>query len=140
MRTPQLTPRSLPPWLGRVPAGLAWSSPKVKDRRRTYVCLATIGQAHTCTDSGLAMQNILLGAVEKGLGAASSGSVQRKKLNEILNIARTLRNPVRPCSGRTRGSVVIEEIGPGGDGNTGETRRPVHQVAEARLGDVILAE
>jgi len=86
------------------------------------------------------MQNILLGAVEKGLGGCIVGSVQRKKLNEILNVPAPYEIQFVLALGEPVEAVVIEEIGPGGDVKYWRDAQAVHHVPKRRLGDVILAE
>jgi nitroreductase len=86
------------------------------------------------------MQNILLGAVEKGLGGCIIGSVQRKKLNEILNVPEPYEIQFFIALGEPVEKVVVEEIGPDGDVKYWRDAQAVHHVPKRRLEDLILAE
>lgn len=86
------------------------------------------------------MQNILLGAVELGLGGCILGSVQRGKLRELLEIPERYEIQWVVALGKPVETVVVEEIGPDGDVKYWRDAQAVHHVPKRRLEDLILAE
>jgi nitroreductase len=126
-------------WAGYLPD---WPGPVEGERPAGYIVVLGDPAAgpYLAVDSGLAMQNILLGAVEKGLGGCILGSVQRKKLSEILNIPEPYEIQFVLALGEPVETVVIEEIGPGGDVKYWRDAQAVHHVPKRRLDDLILAE
>ena len=126
-------------WAGYLPD---WPGPVEGERPAAYIVVLGDPSAgpYLAIDSGLAMQNILLGAVEKGLGGCIVGSVQRKKLNEILNVPAPYEIQFVLALGEPVETVVIEEIGPNGDVKYWRDAQAVHHVPKRRLGDVILGE
>jgi nitroreductase len=126
-------------WAGYLPD---WPGPIEGERPAAYVIVLGDPSAspYLAVDSGLAMQNILLGAVEKGLGGCIIGSVQRKRLNKILNISEPYEIQFVLALGEPVETVVVEEIGPGGDVKYWRDADAVHHVPKRRLDDLILAE
>jgi len=126
-------------WAGYLPD---WPGPVEGERPAAYIVV--VGDPSTgpyiSVDSGLAIQNILLGAVEKGLGGCIIASVQRKKLREILDIPEPYEIQFVVALGKPVETVVIEEIGPDGDVKYWRDAQAVHHVPKRRLGDLILAE
>jgi nitroreductase len=126
-------------WAGYLPD---WPGPVEGERPAAYIVVLGDPSAgpYLAVDSGLAMQNILLGAVEKGLGGCIVGSVQRKKLGEILMIPEPYEIQFVLALGEPVETVVVEEIGPGGDVKYWRDAQAVHHVPKRRLDDLILAE
>lgn len=126
-------------WAGYLPD---WPGPTEGERPAAYIVV--VGNPATSSfipvDTGLAMQNILLGAVEKGLGGCILGSVQRKKLCEILNIPEPYEIQFVVALGTPLERVVIEEIGRDGDVKYWRDADAVHHVPKRRLEDLILIE
>jgi nitroreductase len=126
-------------WAGYLPD---WPGPVEGERPAAYIVVLgdpSLGP-YLAVDSGLAMQNILLGAVEKSLGGCIVGSVQRKKLGEILMIPEPYEIQFVLALGEPVETVVVEEIGPGGDVKYWRDAQAVHHVPKRRLDDLILAE
>jgi nitroreductase len=126
-------------WAGYLPD---WPGPVEGERPAAYIVVLGDPSAgpYLAVDSGLAMQNILLGAVEKGLGGCIVASVQRKRFREILSIPEPYEIQFVVALGTPLETVVIEEIGPDGDVKYWRDAQAVHHVPKRRLGDVILAE
>jgi nitroreductase len=126
-------------WAGYLPD---WPGPIEGERPAAYIVVVGDPAAgpFIAVDSGLAMQNILLGAVEKGLGGCIIGSVQRKKLCEILNIPEPYEIQFVVALGTPLETVVIEEIGRDGDVKYWRDADAVHHVPKRRLEDLILVE
>jgi nitroreductase len=126
-------------WAGYLPD---WPGPVEGERPAAYIVVLGDPSAgpYLAVDSGLAMQNILLGAVEKGLGGCIVASVQRKRFREILSIPEPYEIQFVVALGTPLETVVIEEIGPDGDVKYWRDAQAVHHMPKRRLGDVILAE
>jgi nitroreductase len=126
-------------WAGYLPD---WPGPVEGERPAAYIVVLGDPSAgpYLAVDSGLAMQNILLGAVEKGLGGCILGSVQRNKLSEILNIPEPYEIQWVLALGVPVETVVIEEMGQGGDVKYWRDAQAVHHVPKRRLDDLILSE
>jgi nitroreductase len=126
-------------WAGYLPD---WPGPIEGERPAAYIVVLGDPSAgpYLAVDSGLAIQNILLGAVEKGLGGCIIGSVQRKRLREILDIPESYEIQFVIALGQPVETVVIEEIGPDGDVKYWRDAQAVHYVPKRRLKDLILAE
>ena len=126
-------------WAGYLPD---WPGPADGERPAAYIVVLSDPQASPFigVDSGLAMQNILLGAVEKGLGGCILGSVERGKLRELLEVPERYEIQWVVALGKPLETVVIEEIGPDGDVKYWRDAQAVHHVPKRRLEDLILAE
>jgi nitroreductase len=126
-------------WAGYLPD---WPGPEEGERPAAYIVVLGDPSAgpYLAVDSGLAMQNILIGAVEKGLGGCINGSVQRKKLREVLDIPERYEIQYVIALGKPLETVVIDEMEPDGDVKYWRDAQAVHHVPKRRLRDVILAE
>ena len=126
-------------WAGYLPD---WPGPADGERPAAYIVVLSDLQASPFigVDSGLAMQNILLGAVEKGLGGCILGSVERGKLRELLEVPERYEIQWVVALGKPLETVVIEEIGPDGDVKYWRDAQAVHHVPKRLLDDLILAE
>jgi nitroreductase len=126
-------------WAGYLPD---WPGPVEGERPAAYIVVVADSSAgpYIAVDSGLALQNILLGAVERGLGGCIVGSVQRKKLREILGLPEPYEIQWVLALGKPVETIVIEEIGPDDDVKYWRDAQAVHHVPKRRLEDLILAE
>jgi nitroreductase len=120
-----------------------WPGPGEGERPAGYVVVlgdTTTSQTHVGVDAGLAMQSILLGAVERGLGGCIIASVQRDPLRRILDIPEQSQILYVIALGEPGEMVTIEEIGPEGDIKYWRDGESVHHVPKRRLTEVILDE
>ncbi len=126
-------------WAGYLPE---WPGPVEGERPAAYIVVLgdkTISQDFAI-DEGLAIQNILLGAVERGLGGCIIGSVQRGRLRSILDIPDRYEILHVLALGRPKETVVIEEVGPDDDIKYWRDADAVHHVPKRRLSDIIVGE
>lgn len=89
-----------------------WSGPADGERPTAYIVVArdkTLGENIFC-DDGLAIQSILLGAVEKGLGGCIIGAVNRKKVAEILSLDEKYEILYVLALGKPVETVILEEM------------------------------
>lgn len=119
-----------------------WPGPAEGERPAAYavVLSAEPKNAWVGVDEGLALQNILLGATERGLGGCIIGSVNREALRRILDISAQFEILAVLALGVPKESVVIEEVGPGGDIKYWRDADGIHHVPKRALKDVIVAE
>ena len=91
-----------------------WDGPVEGERPAAYVVVlgdTTLGQSFGA-DEGIAVQTMLLGAVERGFGGCMLGSIQRDASTHAARHPGTLRNP----AGRRPGQAQR-------DGRAGRSRR-----------------
>lgn len=121
-----------------------WPGPVEGERPAAYIVVladTTLAmQAYIGVDHGLAVQNILLGAVEHGLGGCIVGSIQRDRLRQILAIPDRYEILVVVALGKPKETVVIDPVGPDGDIKYWREANGVHHVPKRSLDDLIIAE
>ncbi len=121
-----------------------WPGPVEGERPAAYIVVlhdTTLGgQAYIGADYGLAAQNILLGAVERGLGGCIIASVQREKLRGILAIPERYEILVVVALGAPKETVVVEDLAPNGDIKYWRDADQMHHVPKRSLDELILAE
>ncbi|NLW25211.1 MAG: nitroreductase family protein [Clostridia bacterium] len=117
-----------------------WPGPEEGERPTGYVII--LGDTEISKDfgidPGLSCQNLLLGAVEKGLGGCILASINRKKIREIFNIPERYEILYVVALGKPKEEVVIEEVGPDGDIKYWRDENQVHHVPKRALKDIII--
>jgi nitroreductase len=117
-----------------------WPGPDEGERPSAYIII--LGDKGICgsfgCDHGIAAQNIMLGAVEKGLGGCMIGAIRRKSLQKALNLPSGYEILLVLAIGKPRESVVIEEVGPDQDIRYWRDGQGVHHVPKRALDDIIL--
>jgi nitroreductase len=117
-----------------------WPGPGEGERPSAYVVV--LGDTHIAKsfgcDHGIACQNILLGAVEKGFGGCIIGSINRDRLREGLKIPDHLEILLVVALGKPKETVVIETVGPDGDIKYWRDSQGVHHVPKRSLEDIII--
>ncbi len=121
-----------------------WPGPIEGERPAAYIVVLAdttlSSQAYIGVDHGLAVQNILLGAVERGLGGCIIGSVQRDRLRQILAIPDRYEILVVVTLGKPKETVVIDSVGPDGDIKYWRDADGVHHVPKRSLDELIIGE
>jgi nitroreductase len=117
-----------------------WDGPEEGERPAAYIVVLNDTEISGMpqVDSGLAMQAILLGAVEKGLGGCMFGSIKRKALAEALGVPERYEILYVVALGEPMEEVVLEDIGPDGDFKYYRDGNKVHHVPKRSLGDIII--
>ncbi|MEN6620930.1 MAG: nitroreductase family protein [Smithella sp.] len=117
-----------------------WKGPEPGERPAGYIILLQDEnfKCGTPADSGIAVQSILLGAVEAGFGGCIVASVQRKRLQEALDIPPKYEILLVVALGKPRESVVIEEIEANGDIKYWRDEQRVHHVPKRKLEDIVI--
>ncbi|HZK56543.1 MAG TPA: nitroreductase family protein, partial [Desulfosporosinus sp.] len=86
---------------------------------------------------GLAVQNILLGAAEKGLGGCQFGNVDRVTLAQELKLPEQFAILCVLALGKPKEEVVLEKLGDSGDVKYWRDEQGVLHVPKRALDDLI---
>jgi nitroreductase len=116
-----------------------WNGPEPHERPTAYIVVTMDTQLtdYIFCDDGIAMQSILLGAVEKGLGGCIIGAVHKEKLREVLCLPEHYRILYVMALGKPVETVVIEEM-QNNDIRYWRDEDRVHHVPKRRLEDLII--
>lgn len=126
-------------WAGYLPE---WPGPVEGERPAAYIVVLgdkTLSQSFG-VDQGIAIQSIMLGATEKGLGGCILGSVQREQVRQILDIPEQFEILHVLALGKPKETVVLDVIGPDGSIKYWRDANQVHHVPKRQLADVIVIE
>lgn len=117
-----------------------WKGPVEGERPAAYILI--LGDKERGNqykyDAGLASQNILLGAVEKGLGGCILASIKRDQLRDSLDIDSRYEILLILALGKPREKVIIEDVEEDGDIKYWRDKQGVHHVPKRRLEDLIV--
>ncbi len=117
-----------------------WPGPGPGERPTGYIIVLgdrEIAQVFG-VDAGIATQNILLGAVEMGLGGCIIGSVDRDGVREALNIPSRFEILHVIALGKPTETIVIEDLQKGEDIRYWRDEMGVHHVPKRALSELIL--
>jgi nitroreductase len=119
-----------------------WPGPAEGERPSAYIVVlgdTTVSRAFG-VDEGIALQNMLLGAAEKGLGGCIIGSVKRDEVRQILAIPERYELLHVLVLGKPKETVVVEPVGADGDIKYWRDDALVHHVPKRSLADLIIDE
>ncbi len=116
-----------------------WQGPVEGERPAAYIIVLkdTLINNNIFCDDGLAIQNILLGATEQGLGACVLASIKREYIRETFSISNHLEILYVIALGKPDEEVVLKEM----DKNKFEYWRDdagVHYVPKRNLDDLLI--
>ncbi len=117
-----------------------WPGPEKGERPAAYIIVLLdhhISDKYFC-DDGIAMQNILLGAVEKGLGGCIIQSINKSRLSSILGLPEKLEIIDVIALGKPVEKVVIAEVGNDGDIRYFRDSNGVHHVPKRSPDELIV--
>jgi nitroreductase len=117
-----------------------WKGPSETERPTAYIVVATsieLKNAHTTFDAGVAVQSILLSAVEQGLGGCIIVALKKETLAEIIGLDKSLEIVCVIALGKPVEKVVIDTME---DGNYHYWRdeNQVHHVPKRSLKEILL--
>ena len=118
-----------------------WPGPGEGERPAGYIIVlgdTTVRKGPFDCDCGIAAQNIVLGATEKGLGACMIGSIKREKLRETLSIPEHFEIILVIALGKPAETVELEAVGADGDIKYWRDEDGVHHVPKRSLDDILL--
>jgi nitroreductase len=119
-----------------------WPGPVEGERPAAYIVILmdTAVSKQPYVDHGIASQNIMLGATEKGLGGCIIASINRDKLKKSLAIEDRYEILLVLALGKPKEIVKIEYIDTAGDIKYWRDDDAVHHVPKRRLNDIIVKE
>jgi len=119
-----------------------WDGPVEAERPSAYVLVLgdTTITNNFGVDLGIAVQTLLLGAVEQGLGGCILATIKREELRKLFDIPAHLEILYVIALGEPVEKVVIEPLGEDGDIKYWRDAAQVHHVPKRALEDVIIAE
>ena len=118
-----------------------WAGPGEGERPAAYiVCVldTRLSNEADC-DLGIATQNILLGASEKGLGGCRIASFS-PGLRDVLELDDNLHILMVIALGKPAESISLEELEPGGNIKYWRDAEQVHHVPKRALQEIIAGE
>jgi nitroreductase len=119
-----------------------WDGPAPGERPAAYIVICrdlSISNALN-SDQGFAVQNILLGATERGLGCCVIASFIRDRIREIMQIPESI-DPIWVIAvGVPLEKVVVEAVQPNGDVKYWRDADGVHHVPKRALSDILLSQ
>lgn len=117
-----------------------WGGPQPGERPAGYIIVLgdkEVSQGFGC-DHGIASQNILLAATEKGLGGCMLGAVNRDGLRTDLAIPDRYDILLVLAIGKPAETVVIDEAAPGTSVSYWRDTADVHHVPKRGLDEVVV--
>ncbi len=117
-----------------------WNGPEEGEKPSAYMVVVrdtTIG-ANMPQNEGIAVQSILLGAVEKDLGGCIIANINKKNLAEELNLDEKYEITLVLAIGYPKEKVVIETINESGDVRYWRDENETHHVPKRTLDELIL--
>jgi nitroreductase len=118
-----------------------WPGPQEGERPTAYIIVledTTIGKAGV--DHGISCTNILLGAVEKGLGGCMLASIRKKELRHALRIDEKYEILLVVALGKPKEVVKLTELEEGGDTKYWRDEDEVHYVPKRKLAEIVIKE
>jgi nitroreductase len=119
-----------------------WDGPEEGERPSAYVVVLgdTTISSNFGVDPGIAMQTLLLGAVEQGLGGCMIATVHRKELMTLLAIPPQFEILYVIALGKPVEKVVVDPVDPDGKIKYWRDAQQVHHVPKRALSDLIVGE
>lgn len=119
-----------------------WEGPEEGERPTAYVVMLHDQRISKgfFWDHGIAVQSILLGATEQGLGGCQFNSVDRVALAQELNLPEHFEIVTVIALGKPKEVVVIEKLGDSGDIKYWRDEQGIHHVPKRALDDLIFSE
>jgi nitroreductase len=117
-----------------------WPGPAEGERPSAYIVIlgdTSLTRNFWC-DHGIAAQNILLGATERGLAGCIIGAINKDGLRAALNIPARYEILLVIALGKPAEQIKLETVGPDGDIKYWRDAEGVHHVPKRRLEEIIL--
>ena len=115
-----------------------WDGPEEGERPSAYIVM--LGDRalsrYLDWDCGIALQTILIGLAEKGLGACAIASFNKDAVRAMFKVPDSLEIPLVIAAGKAKETVVIDDVK---DGNIKYWRdeHKTHHVPKRKLDDMI---
>ena len=117
-----------------------WPGPAEGERPSAYIVILNDTEItkNYWSDPGIATQNILLGATEKGLGGCIFASAKRDELRTALKVDERYEILYVLAIGKPKEKVVLETVGSDGDIKYWRDNQEVHHVPKRPLEEIII--
>ena len=119
-----------------------WPGPMEGERPAAYIVV--LGDTSLAPsfgiDPGIAMQTMLLGAVEKGLGGCIIATVKKEEVRSILNLPDQYEILYVLALGEPLEQVTIEPMGTDGDVKYWRDGQQGHHVPKRSLKEIVIGE
>ena len=117
-----------------------WPGPAAGERPGAYIVILgdTALTKNFWCDHGIAAQNILLGATERGLGGCIIGAIKKDGLRAALDIPARYEIMLVIALGKPAEKIVLEPVGPDGDIKYWRDADGVHHVPKRSLDEIVL--
>lgn len=118
-----------------------WPGPEEGERPSAYIVIlkdTKIKTSWAMCDLGIAAENILLGATEKGLGGCIIASIKKDKVREALKIPARYDIFLIIALGKPKEDVVIDPMEKDGDTKYWRESNGAHHVPKRKLDDIII--
>jgi len=117
-----------------------WPGPSEGERPSAYIIVLgdTEIMKNFFVDHGIAAQNILLGAVDKGLGGCMLAAIKRDGLRKDLDIPERYEILLVIALGKPKEKVVLETVGSDGKTTYWRDGDSTHHVPKRPLDDIII--
>ncbi|MBN2143215.1 MAG: nitroreductase family protein [Candidatus Aureabacteria bacterium] len=118
-----------------------WNGPSAGEKPSAYILIlgdTQITNSFGC-DDGIAAQNILLGAVEQGLGGCMISSIYRENIQQALQIPIRYQILLIIALGKPKEQIIIEPIPSDGNIKYWRDHNQIHHVPKRRLDDIIVS-
>lgn len=137
--TPELNEKIFPllAWAGYLKE---WNGPEAGERPSAYIIMVNdknITESYFW-DHGIAVQSILLTAVEQGFGGCIIASVNKEKLRTALDIPQQYDIIQVVALGKPKEIVMLDEMPENGDVKYWRDEKSVHHVPKRKLEDIII--
>ena len=117
-----------------------WEGPVEGEQPAAYIIILgdkDITRSFGC-DHGIAAQTILLGATDMEYGGCMLGNINRKQLQNVLDIPPKYEILLVIALGKPKETVVLETVGADGDIKYRRDTLQVHHVPKRALNDIII--
>jgi len=117
-----------------------WKGPQEGEKPSAYIIVfldKNITDNNYC-DHNLAVQNILLGAVEKGFGGCIIAAFKRKTITEIVNSIKNMEPLLVLALGKPKEVINLYEINLNDDIKYWRDSEQIHQVPKRKLADILI--
>jgi len=122
-----------------------WKGPEIGERPSAYIIVLgdktisnDFAKDYLQTASGIVSQSILLGAAEKEIGGCIIAAIQRKKLQEQLNLSENFEIMLVLALGKPKEIVVIDNVDESGNIKYWRDENQIHHVPKRKSEDIII--
>lgn len=118
-----------------------WKGPAENEKPSAYIIVVhdkKVADGYFC-DDGIAVQSILLGAVEDGYGGCIIGTINKSKVAKIVNLPDNLEILWLVALGKPAEEVVIDDV-KDGDIKYWRADDGIHHVPKRTLDEIIIKE